>query len=356
MEERLRTARILASDDEEDEEHTARRRRTRTQIERDLNNPKVHKRIVENLYFAYKMRKERKKNYVSLFSFIIFVCFYLTILFLQRKAGEAYRLTSTLNSVLIPQKKELTSSQEIIDWASGVVSTLWTDAICGDGVCSDPFEFPEYGRFGCKADCLRWIELMNVTEVQLDLYYNFTHPRGSVNPVDLQADATWNLCPKEQDEITGIAKIRHGKDCYYETEQTFPSQTGQVQVLLDDVPDGRWAVQIKKDMFLKVGGAIRDRQNVTHEEKRHRVLLAHHYANVARKHQKKILEKLRVDFLDLGKGFAHKTLDELHESELTNLKAATANSLSLNGQTMVRVITWRTFAVGTTRQYITKPF
>ena len=56
MEERLRTARILASDDEEDEEHVARRRRTRTQIERDLNNPKVHKRIVENLYFAYKMR------------------------------------------------------------------------------------------------------------------------------------------------------------------------------------------------------------------------------------------------------------------------------------------------------------
>jgi hypothetical protein len=322
MEERLRTARILASDDEEDEEHVARRRRTRTQIERDLNNPKVHKRIVENLYFAYKMRKERKKNYVSLFSFILFVCFYLTILFLQRKAGEAYRLTSTLNSVLIPQKKELTSSQEIIDWASGVVGTLWTDAICGDGVCSEPFEFPEYGRFGCKADCLRWIERMNVTEVQLDLYYNFSHPRGSVNPVDLQADATWNLCPKEQDEITGIAKIRHGKDCYYETEQTFPAQSGQVQVLLTDVPDGRWAVQIKKDMFLKVGGAIRDRQNVTHEEKRHRVMLAHHYANVARKHQKKILEKLRVDFLDLGKGFAHKTLDELHETELTNLKAA----------------------------------
>ena len=60
MEERLRTARILASDDDEDEEATARRRRTRTQIERDLNNPKVHKRIVENLYFAYKMRVRRR--------------------------------------------------------------------------------------------------------------------------------------------------------------------------------------------------------------------------------------------------------------------------------------------------------
>ena len=62
MEERLRTARILASDDEEDEGHVARRRRTRTQIERDLNNPKVHKRIVENLYFAYKMRVRRPRR------------------------------------------------------------------------------------------------------------------------------------------------------------------------------------------------------------------------------------------------------------------------------------------------------
>ena len=53
---------ILASDDEEDEEHVARRRRTRTQIERDLNNPKVHKRIVENLYFAYKMRVRRRRR------------------------------------------------------------------------------------------------------------------------------------------------------------------------------------------------------------------------------------------------------------------------------------------------------
>ena len=250
------------------------------------------------------------------------MCFYLSILFLQRQAGEAYRLTSTLNSVLIPGKKELTSSSEIIDWASGVVNTLWTDAVCGDGVCSEPFEFPEYGRFGCKADCLRWIQMMSVTEVQIDLYYNFTHPRGSVNPVDLQRDATWNLCPKEQDEITGIAKIRHGKDCYYETDQPFPSQTGQVQVLLDDVPDGTWSVQLKKDIFLKVGGAVRERQNVTHEEKRHRVLLAHHYANVARKHERQILEKLRMDFLDLGKGFAHRKLDELHKTELTNLKVA----------------------------------
>ena len=74
MEERLRTARILASDDEEDEEHVARRRRTRTQIERDLNNPKVHKRIVENLYFAYKMRvRRRRRRRLSRFLSRVFV-------------------------------------------------------------------------------------------------------------------------------------------------------------------------------------------------------------------------------------------------------------------------------------------
>ena len=215
----------------------------------------------------------------------------------------------------------MTSSKQILNWASDVVNTLWTDAVCGDGVCSEPFEFPEYGRFGCKADCLRWIQTMSVTEVQIDLYYNFTHPRGSANPIDLQTDATWNLCPSEQDEITGVAKIRHGKDCYYETEQTFPLQTGQIQTILTDVPDGVWAVQLKKDMFLKVGGAVRERKNVTHEEKRHRVLLAHHYANVARKNAVKRLEIIRQDFLLNQSGFAHRKIDELHLSAINTLKA-----------------------------------
>ena len=55
IEERLRTARILAEEDDDDELH-GRSKRTKAQIERDLSDPRVHKRIVENLYGAYKSR------------------------------------------------------------------------------------------------------------------------------------------------------------------------------------------------------------------------------------------------------------------------------------------------------------
>jgi hypothetical protein len=69
VEERLRTARILAEDDADDEPN---RRRTQAQIERDLSNPEVHKRIVENLYGAYKIRVRLHISFLSLFCFVLF--------------------------------------------------------------------------------------------------------------------------------------------------------------------------------------------------------------------------------------------------------------------------------------------
>jgi len=66
MEERLRTARILAEDDDDDEPN---RRRTQAQIERDLSDPRVHKRIVENLYGAYKIRVR--------YIYIVFLLFFV---------------------------------------------------------------------------------------------------------------------------------------------------------------------------------------------------------------------------------------------------------------------------------------
>ena len=57
IEERLRTARILAEEDDDDDDALhGRSKRTKAQIERDLSDPRVHKRIVENLYGAYKSR------------------------------------------------------------------------------------------------------------------------------------------------------------------------------------------------------------------------------------------------------------------------------------------------------------
>jgi len=67
MEERLRTARILAGDDDDDDEPN--KRRTQAQIERDLSDPRVHKRIVENLYGAYKIRVR--------YIYIVFLLFFV---------------------------------------------------------------------------------------------------------------------------------------------------------------------------------------------------------------------------------------------------------------------------------------
>ena len=73
MEERLRTARILAGDDDDDDEPN--KRRTQAQIERDLSDPRVHKRIVENLYGAYKMRV----RYIYILCFFCFFVFSLAL-------------------------------------------------------------------------------------------------------------------------------------------------------------------------------------------------------------------------------------------------------------------------------------
>ena len=53
LDERLRRARILADDDDDDE---PKRQRSQAQTERMLNDPRVQKKIVENLYEAYKTR------------------------------------------------------------------------------------------------------------------------------------------------------------------------------------------------------------------------------------------------------------------------------------------------------------
>ena len=209
----------------------------------------------------------------------------MSILFLQRSASEAYELTSTLKANLIPEETTMKGSAEVRSWIADVVTTTWQDARCGDGRCEAPFEYPEYGRFGCKADCNLLKSAAQITPIQIDVYFNFSHPKGSVSPIDLMNDAAWNLCPMEVDELIGPKKIFHGSDCYYEEDQKFEEQVGHVVREIDDVPDGDWSIVVKKDIFLKVAGAVRPRLNVTVEAKNKRLLLAAHYGQIRRKHE-----------------------------------------------------------------------
>ena len=90
---------------------------------------------------CFPKQHERRKDYASLFSFLIFVGFYMSILFLQRSANEAYELTSTLKNNLIPEDTTMKGSAEVRDWIASVVTTTWQDARCGDGRCEGKY-FP----------------------------------------------------------------------------------------------------------------------------------------------------------------------------------------------------------------------
>jgi hypothetical protein len=186
------------------------------------------------------------------------------ILYYQRDAPSAFQVTSNLVTQFVPSVTAMASISEVTDWLSGLMGSIWSDPVCGDGKCEIPFEFPTYGRFGCKADCGIFTKANNVTGVQVDFYYDFSHPAGSTPATTLLQQATWNVCPQEDSNVNGpihdppLAPVPHGQACYYDSDNTFSAITGHDTAVMLDVPDGLWQVVINNDLFNKVGGSSRN--------------------------------------------------------------------------------------------------
>ena len=145
---------------------------------------------------------------------------------MQRKAEEACSLTPTLTAAIIPVAKTMGSKNDVLNWIDSVVTTSWVEPQCGDGRCEGAVRVSRVRPLWLQADCNIINSQMNITKIQIDLYYNFSHPKGSVSPIDLMNDAKWNLCPLEMDENIGPKKIFHGADCYYEEDRGFEDQVG----------------------------------------------------------------------------------------------------------------------------------
>jgi len=237
---------------------------------------KFAKKVVNELYERYNTLRERRSAYKDLLFFLIFVSFNLSILYLQRDATNAYAVVSTIRNTdtLIPGETEVTSTDFILEWLHGTLENHWIDAKCGDDICERPFEFAFYGRFGCRADCGTYIDQMQVTGIQVDLYYNFRHVTSSTPATTLMQDTTWNLCPTPGNSFFDIATTLADENtdfdktyivgCYYaaDEEQTFDQLSGHSKVMIDDVPDGEWQLYIKGDQFQKVAGAVRNATGV----------------------------------------------------------------------------------------------
>lgn len=94
----------------------------------------------------------------------IFFIIYLITLFMQREVEQSYNIESSLLNALtgsLPMigsggyfnsgagaTGELGSGDDFYAWMSTVVGAIYTDPVCGDGVC-DSGEFQGVGRFGC---------------------------------------------------------------------------------------------------------------------------------------------------------------------------------------------------------------
>ena len=123
-------------------------------------------RIVRTLYNRYEKQMQRWGNYKKLFAFLSFIGLFLLVLYLQRTSNVAYKVHSTIWDVVQPDSDVYQSKDDVYAWMNNLLATVWQDPVCGDGLCEAPFEYPSYGRFGCRADCGRMTERFALTSIQ----------------------------------------------------------------------------------------------------------------------------------------------------------------------------------------------
>jgi hypothetical protein len=111
--------------------------------------------VIRELSIRYEKQQRRWHNYSKLFGFFAFVILFLAVLWLQRGAQTGYAVQSAIRTNIIDvfEVTSINSASEVLPWLRTVLETHWKDATCGDGKCQEPFEFPSYSRFGCRADC-----------------------------------------------------------------------------------------------------------------------------------------------------------------------------------------------------------
>ena len=136
---------------------------------------------------------------------------------------------------------------EILDWVVTAVAPVWVNTVCGDGACDAPFEFPAYGRFGCRADC--GVE-RSLSTIMLNVRANFMD--DTYSPSALTSAASWNMCRRDEE----AHKAGYADRCWFEEDKTFRAAI-QKHIETVQVPkDSLWYVHIKGDYMGRVKGNV----------------------------------------------------------------------------------------------------
>ena len=203
---------------------------------------------------AYVFRRNKKRDYMSLFLFSVFLGLYLGILYEQTEATSAYGIVWTMQNSIVPQNENTdedalvySSKDNVFTWLKGTFGPIWADPKCGDGECSRQTEYPGFGRFGCTADCGPYpAEYLSTLHIDVQPSYKVDETDAVMSDLGdkFLAESSWNLCTRqlEKDDKTGLAV----ESCWYAVEQKFKARAGRTErsIITPGVPGMDWYVKL----------------------------------------------------------------------------------------------------------------
>jgi hypothetical protein len=219
----------------------------KTAVDADLNV------ITADLRQQLRDKKRRGSGYVNLFQYLFFCMFYFVVVFMQADVYDAHSVVSSVRRAVIPLNEDghpvsmMAHPTQILDWLVDTAFPVWVDEVCGDGTCSEPFEFPAYGRFGCRADCGSNTNLATMLlQVRADFRDDLYSPRA------LMSAAAWNLCKRDD----AAKKAGFPDVCWWEDDRKFSKIVENHLETVNVPPDELWFVSIKGDYMGRVVGNI----------------------------------------------------------------------------------------------------
>ena len=219
-----------------------------TERSNKFEDDKIYVDILHKLKAYARMRIRHMGHFLKILKFITFCVLYCTMLYLQTDPILSFEVTSTVKGLLKPRIRSTQDLNYLYEWLSeSVVEPIWTEAPCGDGVCSAPYEFPAFGRFGCKADCG---SATNIISFVIHIQTRFGNSIA-VSALELMSQASWNLCLQDPG--------RYANDlpdlCWYEKDKKF-SEVNSNELIRLDIISGNWYIHIKGDHLGLVAGKI----------------------------------------------------------------------------------------------------
>ncbi|KAK3269640.1 hypothetical protein CYMTET_21930 [Cymbomonas tetramitiformis] len=200
-----------------------------------------------------------RTNYHRLLVLCGHLLLYLLWTHSQQVTEQSSTVVSSIERVFVPgdvasYATELGAPSEIISWLEIQVNLVWKDAMCGNGVCESPQEFPAFGPLGCKVDCGTEQDLH---EVILILVADFTaHQSEAIDPFSLMEKASWNLCMRDKNSVAQHSKAL----CWFSEEKRFRRVREEVSLPFSLSISEDWYVRVSGDDYGFVSGLL---MNVT---------------------------------------------------------------------------------------------